>query len=243
MERTVTIVQPSYIPWRGYFDLVRRADVFIFYDDVQYDKHGWRNRNRIKTPNGLTWLTIPVLSKGTLARHASVKEVEIDERSDWRAKHLESVRHAYRRAPYFDETYEFLRNAYANRSRFLAEFTIDVTEKLARRMGIQSKFSRSSELPVTGHKMDRLMATLRAVDATHYISGPSARSYIEPSRFAEVGITLEYINYRYAPYPQLHGDYEPNVSVIDLLMMTGPRAPDYLVPLTPENDDIRNTSV
>lgn len=243
MERTVTIVQPSYIPWRGYFDLIRRADTFVFYDDVQYDKHGWRNRNRIKTANGPLWLTIPVLSKGTLARHTLVKDIEIDERSDWRQKHLESIRHAYRHAPYFDDTFRFLSEAYAHRGSRLCDFTVELTEKIARILGLTPTVVRSSELGVSGEKMDRLMATLGAVQATHYISGPAARDYIEPSRFETAGVTLEYIDYSYAPYPQLHGEFDPSVSIVDLLMMKGPDAARYIVPVGPENFTTRNTSV
>ncbi|MDP9024526.1 MAG: WbqC family protein, partial [Candidatus Eremiobacteraeota bacterium] len=169
MERTVTIVQPSYIPWRGYFDLIRRADTFVFYDDVQYDKHGWRNRNRIKTANGPLWLTIPVLSKGSLVRHAPIKDIEIDGRSDWRQKHLESIRHAYRRAPFFEETFSFLSDAYNLRAANLSEFTVEVTKKIARRMGFPATFVLSSELHIDGERMDRLISTLQAVGATHYI--------------------------------------------------------------------------
>ena len=232
MERTVTVIQPSYIPWRGYFDLIRRAETFVFYDDVQYDKHGWRNRNRIKTASGPLWLTIPVFTKGSLSRHALIKDIEIDERSDWRQKHLQSIRHAYHRAPFFEETFQFLSGAYARRqSPLLCDFTVDLTVDIARRLGLRADFVRSSTLGVSGERMERLIATLVATGATRYISGPSARAYIEEQRFEEAGIALEYIDYQYGWYPQLHGDFEPNVSIVDVLMMLGPDAAHQIKPV------------
>lgn len=244
MERTVTVIQPSYIPWRGYFDLIRRAETFVFYDDVQYDKHGWRNRNRIKTASGPLWLTIPVLSKGSLSRHALIKDIEIDERSDWRQKHLQSIRHAYHRAPFFEDTFQFLNETYADRrSSLLSDFTMDLTKAIAARLNLRPEFVRSSELGVSGERMDRLMGTLAATRAGRYISGPSAQAYIDEGRFRASGIALEYIDYTYGVYPQLHGDFDPNVSIVDLLMMTGPSAADHIVPVTaPENLASRQTS-
>jgi WbqC-like protein family len=229
-KHTVVVNQPSYIPWRGYFDLIRRADTFVFYDDVQFDKHGWRNRNRIKTPGGLSWLSIPVHARGAVSEHLTIDKIEIDDRSNWRRKHLESIRHAYSRAPYFEETMAFLAAAFDRRTGLLADFTIDVTEKIARRLGLRASFRRSSGITVAGSKTDRLVATLAALGATHYISGPAARAYIQPEQFAEAGIALEYIDYDYAPYPQLHGPFEPQTSIVDLLMMTGDEAPLHLLP-------------
>lgn len=245
MERTVTVIQPSYIPWRGYFDLIRRADTFVFYDDVQYDKHGWRNRNRIKTANGPLWLTIPVLTKGALSRQALIKDIEIDDRSDWRQKHLQSIRHAYHRAPFFEATFQFLSDAYARRqSSLLSDFTVDLTKDISRRLGLRAEFVRSSTLGVSGERMDRLIGTLAATGATRYISGPSARAYIDERRFGDAGIALEYIDYRYEPYPQLHGEFDPNVSIVDLLMMTGPDAAHHVVPAGAfENFAKRQTSL
>lgn len=227
---TAVVVQPSYVPWRGYFDLIRRADTFVFYDDVQYDKHGWRNRNKIKTTAGPAWLTIPVHAHGAVGGDLTIDRVEIDDRGDWRRKHLESIRHAYRHAPYFEETFTFLQQAYQHRPTRLADFTIDLTIAIARSLGLAPEFVRSSALHPGGSKTDRLIATLQAVNAKHYISGPSARSYIDPALFERAGIGLEYIEYEYAPYPQLHGPFEPFVSIVDLLMMTGPDACAHIEP-------------
>ncbi len=230
-ERTVVVVQPSYLPWRGYFDLIRRADTFVFYDDVQYDKHGWRNRNQIKAATGLQWITVPTHARGNVQDHLPIDSIEIDNRSNWRRKHLEAIRHAYRRAPHFESTFALLADGLSNECHRLADFTIALTVRIAESMGLKPAFVRSSNLHVSGSKSERLIETLRQVGATRYVSGPSARAYIEPHRFVEAGIALEYIDYSYAAYPQLHGDFAPFVSIVDLLMMTGREAANYLVPI------------
>ncbi|PWH14915.1 MAG: hypothetical protein DDG60_06855 [Anaerolineae bacterium] len=221
----VVILQPSYIPWRGYFDQIRRADLFVFYDDVQYDKRGWRNRNQIKTSQGKQWLTIPVHSSGSTAG-LLIKDVHIDWSKPWAVSHWKALTFAYGRAPYFRKYAPFLEPFYARHDPLLADFTIDLTIALARELGItHTRFVRSSELPgITGAKTDRLIQVLQAVGASHYISGPSARDYIEPEKFAQAGITLEYMEYKYPEYPQLYPPYDPFVSILDLLFMTGDRA-------------------
>lgn len=228
-ERTAVVLQPSYIPWRGYFDLIRQADVFVFYDDVQYDKHGWRNRNRIKTSTGTQWLTIPVLSKGIIEKGALISAVSCDSRVDWRRKHLEQLRHAYRKAPYFSETFAFLTELYASvKGDALCDFTIETTIAIARHLGFMTPFIRSSSLNVTGSKNERLLQTLAAVEARRYISGPSARAYISEEAFAAQDVTLEYASYDYEPYEQLHPPYDPRVSIVDLLFMQGQNARAYI---------------
>lgn len=223
------ILQPSYIPWRGFFDLVHKADTFIFYDDVQYDEHGWRNRNRIKSPNGPIWLTVPVMTKGVHSQGINIKDIRFVANNNWRTKHLRSLEQNYAKAPHFKRYQPLIETFYGRSDEFLADFTIDFTVALARELGItHTRFLRSSSLPASGEKTDRLIAILKQVGARHYISGPSARAYIEPDKFAGANITLEYITYDYPEYPQLHGAYEPQVSVLDLLFMTGPDAPRFI---------------
>lgn len=224
------ILQPSYVPWRGYFDQIRRADLFIFYDDVQYDKHGWRNRNQIKTSQGKQWLTIPVHSGG-VTQGTPIKDVRIDWSKPWADHHLKALRSSYSRAPHFKDYLPLLESFYGRRDESIADFTIATTMALANELGLQrTQFKRSSELPgITGLKTDRLVQILRQVKADHYLSGPSARDYIEADKFAAAGIRLEYIAYDYPPYPQLYPPYDPQVSVLDLLFMVGPAAADYFV--------------
>lgn len=226
---TCVILQPSYIPWRGYFHQIQKADQFVFFDDVQYDKHGWRNRNRIKTPQGPQWLTIPVRAKDNVGEHRTIHEIEIDWDRPWSRKHLESLRQAYRRAPFSAEWEPFLAEVYARTPSHLAPFTIDLTIELARRLGIaHTRFLRSSELGIPGHRTGRLIAIVQHLGCDRYVSGPSARGYLEEDRFAEAGITLEYMRYDYPEYPQLHPPFDPKVTVLDLLFMTGPDAPKYI---------------
>jgi hypothetical protein len=221
----VVILQPSYIPWRGYFDQIRRSDLFVFYDDVQYDKRGWRNRNQIKTPKGKQWLTIPVYSRGAQTENLPINSIPIAWDTPWNKDHLKSIQHAYKKAPYFERYNPLLEQFYGRKDQFLADFTIDFTIALARELGItHTKFLRSSQLNLTGQKTARLIAVLQAVGADHYISGPSAKEYIENEQFETAGISLEYMNYDYPDYPQLYPPFDPYVSVLDLLLMTGPNA-------------------
>jgi hypothetical protein len=224
----VVILQPSYIPWRGYFDQIRKADLFIFYDDVQYDKHGWRNRNQIKTSQGKQWLTIPVHSRGAQVEKIPINQIRIVQELPWHVGHLKALQYAYSKAPYFERYLPLLEQFYNRRDEFLADLTIDFTIALARELGIQhTRFERSSALGAEGQKTDRLIQIMQKVGATHYISGPSAKDYIEPEKFAEAGITLEYIRYDYPEYLQLYPPYDPFVSILDLLFMTGPEAIKY----------------
>lgn len=224
----VVILQPSYIPWRGYFDQIRRADLFIFYDDVQYDKHGWRNRNQIKTHQGKQWLTIPVHSKG-VTQGVLIKDVRIDWSKPWAKSHLKTLTISYSKSPYFKDYLPLLDELYQRRDEFLADLTIETSIRLARELGFTStRFMRSSELSnVEGQKTDRVINVLKQVGATHYICGPSASSYMEPEKFDAAGITFEYINYNYPEYSQMYPPYDPYVSILDLIFMTGNEASGY----------------
>jgi hypothetical protein len=224
----VVILQPSYIPWRGYFDQIWRADVFVFYDDVQYDKHGWRNRNQIKTHQGKQWLTIPVHAKGA-TQGMQIKDVRIDWSKPWAKSHLKALTVSYSKAPYFKQYLPLLESFYHQRHEFLADFTIETTTRLACELGFTStKFLRSSEQSnIEGQGTDRLISLLTKLGATHYVSGPSAIEYIEPEKFAAAGITFEYMQYNYPEYSQLYPPYDPYVSILDLLFMTGKDAGEY----------------
>lgn len=223
------ILQPSYIPWRGFFDQIRQADLFVFYDDVQYDKHGWRNRNQIKTPSGKQWLTIPVSAKGAVTDHVAINDVPIVWNKAWNKEHLKTLRQHYGKAPHFKQFEPLLEEFYARRDERLADFTIDFTIALARALHIEhTQFLRSSTLGITGTKTDRLVAILKVIGADHYISGPSAKDYLEEDKLADAGIALEYVKYDYPEYPQLFPPYDPAVSILDLLFMTGDRALTYM---------------
>jgi hypothetical protein len=223
------ILQPSYIPWRGYFHQIYKADVFVFYDDVQYDKHGWRNRNQIKTPQGKKWLSIPVHSGGVVVKSIPINQVQIDWSKPWNKSHWRALSFAYGRAPFFRVYAPLLESFYQRHDELLSDFTIALTVAIAREMGIaHTHFVRSSKLNANGQKTDRLIQILKQLGATHYISGPSARGYVEEEKFQAAGITIEYMVYDYPEYPQLHPPFDPNVSILDLLLMTGNDALRYI---------------
>jgi hypothetical protein len=223
------INQPNYLPWRGYFHQIQKADVFVFYDDVQYDKHGWRNRNRIKTSNGTIWLTIPVIKKGAVQNHTPINEILIDWTRDWSRKHWKTIEQAYGKAPFFDVYTSLLKEIYEERREKLADLTIQLTILIARALGIsETKFVRSSSLSVSGTKTGRLLGILRQLGATHYITGPTAKNYLDEEKLADAGISTEYMVYDYPVYTQLYPPYDPQVSVLDLLFMKGPDSSKYI---------------
>ena len=222
------ILQPSFIPWRGFFHQVQLADLFVFYDCVQYEKHSWRNRNKIKTSQGTQWLTIPVNASGTYGG-LPIRDVTVADNNSWRRKHLSAFQQNYRKAPFWSSYWPLLERIYAMDVKNLADLTCESTIEIARALGIQhTRFIRSSELDAVGDKTDRVLDVLKKVGADHYISGPSAQAYIEDSKFSDAGITLEYMNYDYPEYPQLYGAFEGGVTIFDLLFNVGPDAPKYI---------------
>lgn len=218
-------IQPSYIPWRGYFHIIQRSDVFVFHEDIQYTKQDWRNRNQVKTEAGLRWLTVPVqrqTSKGTIA------EVLIDHTDPWNKKHWRIIEQAYRTAPYFAQYRPFFEDLYNRHWDRLMDLDIAFTEGICDLLGIRTEFVLSSSLHLTGVKTDRLIQMCQKLHITDYLSGPAARDYIEMDKFEAIGVRVEYQNYDYPDYPQLHGAFEPHVSIIDLLFNCGDTALEYL---------------
>ncbi len=223
------ILQPSYIPWRGYFHQIHKADVFVFYDDVQYDERGWRNRNRIKTRAGLKWLTIPVRSAEICWGETAINGVRVSFSEDWGKLHLETLRHSYAKAPFFAQYRPMLERWYESRPSLLADFTIQTTIGLARELGIaHTEFLRSSRLGCSGSKTERLLAILKKVGATHYISGPSAKEYLDVEMLNQAGIGVEWMVYQYPEYSQLFPPFAPQISALDLLLNVGPDASKFI---------------
>jgi hypothetical protein len=225
--KRVAIVQSCYIPWKGYFDLINQVDEFILYDDRQYTRRDWRNRNRIKTPQGTQWLTIPVEVKGRY-------EQRIDETSisdpDWGDRHWKTLQHNYSGAPHFDDYAESLSSLYAGLDeRRLSLLNRAFLDKICELLGIETTLSWSTDYEAQGTKTDRLVSLCHASGATAYLSGPRAREYMDESLFVEAGIELEYMDYTgYPEYPQLHPPFEHEVTVLDLLFNTGHEAPRFM---------------
>jgi len=224
---TVAVLQPGYLPWLGFFDQLRRADVFVYYDDVQYDKHGWRNRNRIKTQNGPLWLTVPVKAStggasGTLPR---IVDVEIDSRTPWARKHIESIRQAYSRAPHLSRYLPPLEELLQRKWDRLVDLDLACVSLMAGWFGLARRVERSSMLGITAERSERLVAICRHFGASRYVSGDAAQSYLDVPLFERAGIQVEWQQYGHPTYPQLHGEFVPNLSALDLILNCGDDAP------------------
>lgn len=222
----VAVLQSNYIPWKGYFDIIHKVDTFVFYDDVQFTKNDWRNRNRIKTPSGVQWLTIPV--GGDLNR--LIQDVVIHDHH-WQVKHWKTLQQSYGKTPCFSDCREFLEEIYLGHAwENLSALNRYLIAEISRSfLGITTHFQRSTEFTLTGTKSDRLLSLLQQLNATHYVSGPSASSYIDRELFREAGIEVEYMDYsNYPTYPQSHPPFEHGVSILDLLFHVGSDAPSYI---------------
>lgn len=226
-RKRVAIVQSSYIPWKGYFDLIRAVDEFILFDDVQFTKRDWRSRNRIKTAQGPLWLTVPVQTKGRY--HQTIREVVVSD-SSWQVDHWRSIRAHYARAPYFPRYRDALERLFLERTESrLSEINRRLIEGLCELLGIRTTLTWSMDYASDGTKTDRLVSLCRQCGATEYLSGPSAGVYIDAERFAAEGIALRYADYSsYPEYPQLYPPFDHQVSVIDLLVHAGPDAVAYM---------------
>ena len=226
--KTVAIVQSNYIPWKGYFDLIAAVDLFLLLDDVQYTRRDWRNRNKIKTPRGMQWLTVPVEVKGKF--HQLIRDVVVSE-PDWARKHWRMWQQNCARAPHFKE-YAALVEGWYEAAGGLTKLT-EVNELFLRGLcgvlGIATPIRRSSEFTLSDGKTERLLGLCVEAGASTYLSGPAARGYLDVAAFTQAGITVEWMNYDgYREYPQLFPPFEHGVSVLDLLFNTGPEAPRHL---------------
>ncbi len=226
--KRVAVVQSNYIPWKGYFDLIQSVDEFVLYDDVQYTKRDWRNRNKIKTPNGLHWLTIPVCVKGRYFQ--SIRETLVSDPS-WAAKHWKSLVTFYRRAPYF-KLYEpdFEPLFLGPLPNSLSEINRLFIDKICSLLAIQTRIRSSDEFTLNEEgPNEKLISICSALQATEYVSGPAAKDYLSPELFAAQGISVSFFSYLgYEPYTQLYPPFSHEVSILDLLFNVGPESASYM---------------
>ena len=225
--RRISIVQSNYVPWKGFFDLIGQCDEYVIFDSVQYVKRHWHNRNRIKTANGIEWLTIPVVSKGRFEQ--PIDQVEIEK--PWADKHWRALELAYKHAPFFQHYAPTIKGWYelADKKILLTDVNAVFLSGVCGMLGLKTRITRDTAYPAEGVKTERLLGILRAAGADRYLSGPSAQAYLDESAFKAAGVTPEWMDYQgYPEYPQLHGGFEHAVSVLDLLFNTGPDAPRYL---------------
>lgn len=229
-NKTVAILQSNYIPWKGYFDIIDQVDEFIFFDNMQYTTRDWRNRNKIKTSNGLQWISIPVFAKGCQQTGQKISETQITDKR-WAEKHWKSICNAYAKAPYFKDYKAYFEKLYkeCESEDYLCQVNYKFIVAILKLLNIKTKLRYDKDYELIDGKTERLIDMLQKAGATHYLSGPSAKDYIDEKLFEKAGIKLLWMDYSgYKEYPQLFPPFEHNVSILDLIFNTGEDAIKYI---------------
>jgi len=222
-RRTCVVLQPGYLPWLGFFEQMHRADEFVFLDDVQFDKHGWRNRNRIKGPEGPQWLTVPVRISGLSERRICDVEIDATQRR-WAVRHLQALRSNYGPCPFFDWLYPELETTLQRPWTHVAELDIALVKLLCDKLGLVRRTHRSSQLGVGDGRCERLVEICRKLDCSHYYSGAAAQCYLDAAAFARAGVTVEFQDYAHPTYLQRYGAFVSHLSIVDLMFNCGPQS-------------------
>lgn len=227
MQKRVAILQSNYIPWKGYFDLMACADEFVLFDHVQYTKNDWRNRNKIKSQQGVIWLSIPVLHKGKFGQRI---DQTMTANNMWRKKHWKSLVSSYSRAPFFNDYAAPLKKLYLDeQDRLLSDINYKFLTAICGFLNINTRITYSRQYDLPGGATENLVAICRQLGATEYLSGPSAKNYLNPQLFDRHKIRVRYADYaNYRPYNQLHPPFDHHVSVLDLLVCEGPNAASFM---------------
>lgn len=228
MTKSVAIIQSNYIPWKGYFDIINSVDEFVLFDDVQYTRRDWRNRNKIKTANGAQWITVPVEVKGKFSQ--KIRETRVSD-GRWAQEHWRSILHSYAKANCFDQYHQQIKTLYerASELEFLSEVNFLLIEAVCNLLGIETRLSWSSDYELKDEKTERLLSICEQLNATEYVSGLAAREYLDVGAFEAKNIKVTWYEYSgYPEYEQLHGEFDHAVTVLDLLLNTGTRAPEYM---------------
>jgi hypothetical protein len=225
--KKLIITQSNYIPWKGYFDAINIADEFIIYDDMQYTRRDWRNRNKIKTKDGVQWLTVPVEVKGKYFQ--KINETKISD-PQWAKQHWNTIAHNYSKAAYFNDYKDIFERTYLGNTReYLSEVNHDFITVVCAILGITTPIRWSSEFDLAEGKTERLVDLCLKAGATDYYSGPAAKSYMDESLFQKAGIKVHYFDYSgYPVYTQLFGEFTHEVSIIDLIFNEGPNAKRFM---------------
>jgi hypothetical protein len=225
--RTVGILQPGYLPWLGFFEQLYRCDIFVLYDDVQFEKGSWRNRNRIKTPDGPQWLTVPVQLKGH--GFPLVKDVAINSSAPWAKKHIKAITQNYSKSPFLGRYSEELFGILNQPWRLLVDLDVALINWLVEQLGISTPMVLSSTLGVQGSGAQRLISVIQSVNGDQFYEGSAGRNYIDVNVFGNAGISVGFQEYEHPKYPQLYGDFISHLSIIDLLFNCGPDSLQILV--------------
>lgn len=227
MSKVVAIIQSNYIPWKGYFDIINMCDEFMLFDEAQYTRNDWRNRNKIKTANGLLWLTIPIARDyGQRIDEATVQD------HLWAKKHLRTLQQSYAKAGSFKSYFPKIEAIYAQiaEETHLSRINYIMLTELCKLLGITTRFTWSTDYQSEEGRVERVLSLCKQAQATEYISGPSAKSYMDDNLFEQNAVKVTYMSYEgYREYPQVHPPFEHGVSVLDLLLNMGDDAPQYLL--------------
>jgi WbqC-like protein family len=224
--KTVAVLQPSYAPWIGVFDQLMRSDVFVYYDDVAFDKHGWRNRNRIKSPNGPVWLTVPVAHKGLSGQ--LIRDVKIASGKAWARKHLATLAQNYRKAEYYDWMMPGISQILSQDWAHLIDLNLAIMDWSLGLMEVESSCLLASDLGVVGGQSERLLNICLKLDAQEYLTGNAASNYLDQDMFAKQGVAITWQNYDHPVYEQGEGDFMPFLSVLDILCHCGPNSKNII---------------
>jgi hypothetical protein len=226
MTKKVAILQSNYIPWKGYFDIIGMVDEFIIYDEVQYTKNDWRNRNRIKTALGPQWITIPVYQKSL---HQKISETQVSNYK-WGIKNWNSLKGNYTKAPYFKLYSPFFESFYHTvKTPLLTEINSSLIRAISGLLNIKTKIANSTDYELKGDPTEKLVSICKQSHATYYLSGPAARNYLREDLFKGEGIEIEWMDYEgYPEYAQLYPPFEHQVSIVDLLFNVGPDSRNYM---------------
>lgn len=231
MSIIASIHQPAYLPWLGYFHKISKSDIHVFYDDAEYSKNNLFNRNKIKTPQGAQWFTIPVEYHST----QKINQTKITPNADWQKKHWQTIKSTYDRAPYFKQYENFLEKFYQKQWIYLSELTIEMNQAICNLLGIETKFLLSSKLATSGKSNEKLINICKVVGADTYLSGKGAvdasvnhKPYLDVDLFSKNGISVAVQEFKYPTYNQPGGGFVPNLSIIDVLFNCGPETKKYL---------------
>lgn len=228
--KKIAILQSNYIPWKGYFDIINMVDEFVLYDDAQYTKNDWRNRNIVKTFSGPQWLTIPVVTKGRITHEQRIIETEVIS-SQWCKKHWKTIQYNYAKAAHFELYADKISELYrkCEDERFLSNINHLFLTEICNILGISTKITWSSQYRLGEGKTEKIINICKQSDANQYISGPAAKNYINPQLFSDANISLIYMDYSgYKQYPQLHGKFIHEVSILDMLFNLGSQTICYM---------------